>query len=338
MESGKRKTLYIAGALTVAALVAVGLARALGGARRYETRFRAMSTDVRLVAVASGGAAARRMFEGARREIRAVDRLMSTYREDSEVSRLNREGRARISEPTRAVLQRAKEISRLTGGAFDATYAPLRRLWRRAVEQERLPRPEEMEKARAAVGYRKVTVKGGIARLEEPGTEIDLGGIAKGYAIDRAAEAMRRAGAGAGLVDVGGDLRLFGRPLKRAKWRIQVRTPPERPERLILELGPSAVATSGDYARGFRIGEQWFSHIIDPRTGRPADHSPSVTVVGPDATTADALATAFSVMEPKAAVAKADDLPDVECMIMLKKGEGAARLHSNGFRKLIGNP
>jgi len=304
---------------------------------RWQSAFEAMGTDVKLEVSAPNADAARRMFLAAARQIDLVNRLMSTYRSDSDVSRLNREGATEVDERTVAVLQKAEEVSRLSGGAFDVTYAPLRALWRRAADEDRLPTPEQTESALVLVGHDKLKVSGRTARFDRAGMEADLGGIAKGYAIDLAAEALQAEGAGAGIVDIGGDLRLFGRPAGRQKWRIEVRSPPGLGEQVVIEVGPCAVTTSGDYARGFRVEGNWFSHIIDPRTGWPVKDVPSVTVVGPDAMTADALATALSVMQRRRGLDLVDSLAQVECMMMLRQADGSVREHmSAGFRELIG--
>jgi thiamine biosynthesis lipoprotein len=166
--------------------------------------------------------------------------------------------------------------------------------------------------------------------------EVDLGGIAKGYAIDAAAEALQAAGASSGLVDIGGDLRLFGSPSGGGKWRVEVRRPRGVEEAIILKLDPCAVTTSGDYARWFPVAGKHYSHIVDPCTGWPVPDVPSVTVVAPDATTADALATGLSVMGAAKGVALVDALPGVECMMMTRGPDGSVTRHlSRGFQDLI---
>jgi thiamine biosynthesis lipoprotein len=268
-----------------------------------------------------------------------VEELMSSYRPDSDVGRLNArgaDGPVAVSAETMAVLRRAVEISELTEGAFDVTYAPLRALWRRAEKADTPPEEEELQRTLALVGHRGLSLGEGTASLAARGIEVDLGGIAKGYGIDRAAEAMMEAGAESGIVDVGADLRLFGRPPERKRWRVEVRRPPGFAERMVLKVGPCAVTTSGDYARFFSVGEQRVSHIIDPRTGLPVRNVPSVTVVAEDATTADALATAFTVMGPAAAVRLADELSGVECMLLVRRADGPVRRElSRGFAALL---
>jgi thiamine biosynthesis lipoprotein len=301
----------------------------------------AMGTEGRLVVVAPDEAAAAAMFAPATDVIRLVESLMSTYREESEISRINREAGGRVvsdlHEHTARVLRLAQRAARLSGGAFDATYAPLRTLWRAAARQGRLPSDDEIAAALVSVGYRKLSLTAdGAVRFIAPGMELDLGGIAKGYAIDRAVDALKRAGARAGLVDIGGDVRLFGEREGGGPWRVQVRTPPGVDEPIILGLGPCAVTTSGDYERYFEIEGERFSHIIDPRTGRPVQSVPSVTVVAPEAAAADALSTAISVMGARQGVAMVEELDGVECLVMTRRPDGTvARTASAGFSSLV---
>jgi thiamine biosynthesis lipoprotein len=313
-----------------------------GKAGRYETVFQVMGTEGRLEAVAPDEAAARRMFEAALPQLRIVEQLMSTYRPDSDVSRLNQLGAQRpvvLSEHTLAVMRKSVEVSRLTGGAFDVTYAPLRTFWRRAQQEARMPDQEAVDGALAAVGWGRLVIEGDRVGFTVEGMEVDLGGIAKGYAIDLAAVALQGAGASAGIVDIGGDLRLFGAPEAGGNWRIRIQRPPGVEEEWTLDLSACGVATSGDYARWFSIGDERFSHIVDPRTGRPAAGMASVTVTAPDAMTADALATALSVMGAEAGVKLVDSLPDVECMMVTEDAVGSARMRmSAGFPRLVEGP
>ncbi len=310
-----------------------------GNAGRYETRFSPMGTDARLVVRAEGLDDGRRMLRPAVEAVQKVERLMSTYRPDSELTRLNQQAASRpvaVSPDTLATLKQAVEMSRLTGGAFDATCAPLRTLWRRAAAEGRTPSKEETREALAKVGYRNLAFEDGKVKFLNPGMKIDLGGIAKGYAIDAAAGEMAAAGASVGLVDIGGDLRLLGRPEPGGRWHIQVQPVEGMQEDLILALPACAVATSGDYRRGLRIGERWFSHIIDPRTGWPVLNVSSATVVAEEAVTADALATAISVLGPQDGVALVDSLPGTECLIMSRREDGSLRWHlSAGFESFI---
>ncbi|MFO7956756.1 MAG: FAD:protein FMN transferase [Candidatus Brocadiia bacterium] len=324
---------------TVPAQNRLAIRRAPGADRRYETRFPAMGTDVRLVVRAESAEAARPILEAATGPISAVEARMSTYRPDSDVSRLNRMGGTRgvqLSPETMTVIRRAVEFSRMTGGAFDITYAPLRTLWRDAAESRQVPDQERVREALQVVGWEKLLLADSSVRFQRSGMEVDLGGIAKGYAIDGAAEAMKESGALSGLVDIGGDVRLFGRAPAGGRWHVAVRSPGPGASAIILRVPSSAVTTSGDYARGFRIGDAWFSHIVDPRTGRPTERMASVTVVAPDAMTGDALSTALSVLGPEEGLKLVESLSEVECMFVVREGEQEfSRRLSSGFSQFL---
>jgi thiamine biosynthesis lipoprotein len=200
------------------------------------------------------------------------------------------------------VLDRARRYRKATDGAFDATVRPILNVWKRAAKAGRMPAEEELAEAArlTGAGVLKITDQG--ASKSDPRVQVDLGGIAKGVGIDRALEAMIAAGCKGAMVEVGGDVRVHGDRGDGGKWRILVRSPfaPGDARGLgILEVESGAVCTSGNYFRFFRIGEKKFSHIVDPRTGRPVDSAPSVTVLASTAEQADAWATALSVLGPE---------------------------------------
>jgi len=294
----------------------------------FETRFEAMGTYGRFEVKADDGKAARRMFEAALPQVRTVEGLMSLYRPDSEVSRLNKMGAqqaVKLSDHTLAVLRKSVEVSRLTGGAFDVAYAPLRTLWRQAERDGRPPSDSAIKAALQAVGYTKLVFEGDRVRFAVPRMEVDLGGVAAGYGVDVAVQALQQAGATAGIVDIGGDLRFFGTPGPGEKWRVMVNPPPGVRENIVLAVPPCGVATSGDYERHYTIGRKEYSQIIDPRTGRPVEKMASVTVVAPDGITADTLSTGLSVMGPQESVALVDTLADIHCLIIVREADGTMR-------------
>jgi thiamine biosynthesis lipoprotein len=312
---------------------------------RFRSEFQAMGTDAVLAVCAQDPRSARRIIAPALERVRTVESLMSMFRPDSDIGRLNAAGAqhpVEVSPLTLRVLRASAHFSQLTGGAFDVTYTPLRSVWLKAQGAGALPPEEELRRALASVGFDKLVLSDGAAMFAREGMAVDLGGIAKGFAIDLAAEAMKGAGAQAALVDIGGDIRVVGRPGAGESWRILVRDPRgEGQPPIVLKLSDAAVATSGDYARYFSVGGRRFSHIIDPRTGRPVQDVPSATVVAPDATTADALATGISVLGAQKGLELIASLPGVECMIMAREtGEGEAQgptrlYYSKDFRTLV---
>jgi thiamine biosynthesis lipoprotein len=292
--------------LALAAFVAVGLwqtARPKTSQRIAVVRHpeRIMGTVCTLAAVVEGTDTARaeQALDEAEAALRRVEALMSTWLSDSELSRLNAAGvgeEVPLAPDTRSVLHTARDAARETGGAFDTTVRPLISLWRRAGEDGRLPTEAAVADARAASNWDGIELTEAGARKLTPRAAVDLGGIAKGYAIHRAAEILRRADLDGGLVDVGGDLECFGLPPEGERWPVEVKNPFSEGNLAKLRLPSGAVCTSGSYARFTIIGGKRYSHVIDPRTGWPADAVPSVTVVAPEALTADIWATALSVL------------------------------------------
>ena len=299
-----------------------------------------MGTFVRVVAVAADSIIADKAIEGALAEIENVDKLMSDYKSDSEISQVNREGFARavkVSRPTYEVLQRSIEFSKLTGGAFDITVGPLVDLWRSAKKKSAVPSEEELAAAKAKVGFEKVILddQKQTVRFAVEGMRLDLGAIGKGYAVDKAIEAAQRAGALGAMVDLGGHIRCFGKPARgRKKWLIGLQDPKavKNPEfqapglsesgiLLTLKLTEQAVATSGDYQQFVLIEGRRYSHIINRRTGISAGGLSSVTIIADSATDADALATAVSVMGAEKGLALIETIPGTEAILITSQPE-----------------
>ncbi len=242
--------------------------------------------------------------------LKAVNDRMSTYRPASELSRFNAAATTdwvSVSPSTRAVIDVGLRVSRLTGGAFDPTIGPLVDLWGfgPAPGRSHAPAGGEVAAALARTGHWNITTRSGASALRksEAGLGVDLSGIAKGFAVDELATLLERAGVGQYLVEIGGELRGRGLSPRGSPWRVGV----ERPAgargtvQRVVRLDAGALATSGDTHNFFEGGGRRFSHIIDPRTGRPVAHGlASVTVIAETAMAADALSTALMVMGPEA--------------------------------------
>lgn len=322
-----------------------GLGRAGGRAIRVDAEPRMMlGSFVHMSAVSA--VKSREEIKGAIADafarIADVDRLMSLYKQDSEVSRLNRDGKIVASPDTLAVVKKALEVSDWSGGAFDITVPPILRLWKDAAKRGQPPTDAELREACSLVGYRSVAVeaKTGEIALLKKGVTLDLGGLAPGYAVDTAAEAFRRKGIADFMIEAGGEVYCGGQRDDKTPWRIGVQDP--RSERdapklldIILGLSDIAVATSGNYEQFVVIGEKRFSHIVDPRTGRTAEGVPGATIIAPDCMTADALATAVSVLGVEKGMAVIESLPGVEALLVTVN-EGRLAFHkSKGFDKFI---
>ena len=312
---GKSETGRGAGGVLAVALLMLGLAlpapaQPLG---RYAAERPVMGTAFRMVAYAPDSLAAHRAFDAAFARLDALDRRLSDYRADSELSRLSATagtGRAvPVSDDLWAVLAAAQRMAEASGGAFDVTVGPLTRLWRHARRRGTRPPEEALHAALAAVGYRHLQLGPAVqtVRLARPGMRLDLGGIAKGYAAAEALRVLEQHGLPRALVDAGGDLALGLPPPGEAGWRVAVRTVDEAGGRAAEEvlLAACAVATSGDAYRYVEVDGVRYSHLLDPRTGLGLTHRREVTVIAPGGMLADALASALSVLPPEEGLALA---------------------------------
>jgi thiamine biosynthesis lipoprotein len=257
-------------------------------------------------------ARAQHAMDAAFDEIRRLEALMSAYNASSEVAALSRNGMnwTSLSPDTLYVLTKADYYARISQGSFDVTCNPLVTLWMETAKNEsRLPTPAELEAVKERVGYEQLIIDEahGRARFAQPGMSITLGGIAKGYAIDRACDQLLAAGIEHALVNIGGDMRAIG-DKNGAPWAIALQNPRNKDEYIsILTLEDESVATSGDYERYFILKEERIHHIINPRTGYSADECISVTVIADRCIDADALSTTVFVLGPEAGKALLDE-------------------------------
>ncbi len=237
-----------------------------------------------------------------------VNGLMSTYRADSDVGRFNRSESTdwiAVDPETVAVVARSLEISRLTGGAFDITVAPVVNLWRFGPDKKEpveLPSVDQVEALKQRVGYQKIQVQANPPAIKktDPLASIDLSAIAKGYAVDQVGKTLDELGCRNYFIEVGGEVVSRGERPAGGMWRVGIEAPNElvtKEVSQIAELNNQAMATSGDYRNFFVIQGQRYSHTIDPTTCRPVEHSlASACVIATDCMTADAIATAVMVM------------------------------------------
>jgi FAD:protein FMN transferase len=299
-----------------------------------------MGTDCALAVVVSHNQTelAKAVLDDAEAVLRRLEAAMSRWQDDSEIARFRQASvgeEVPLSRETLKVLFAARDAFEDTDQTFDVTCFPQLELWRRASERGEPPTAEELAEARAASCWSgiRLTSTGIVKKL--PDASLDLGGIAKGYAIDRAIQLLRQAGFQGGLVDIGGDLACFGTQPGRHPWFVDVKDP-DMPGALVrLRITDRAVATSGDYARRIQVGDVNYSHIIDPRIGYPADASRSVTVVAPTTVMADVWATALSVLGPDGF----DRLPEGVEALMVISGEPDRRFFCTpGFRDLLTSP
>ena len=282
---------------------------------RGDRQLMGTSFQVRVVTPdVAGGCAA---IEDAFAEVAREEALFSEYQPASEISAINQAaGSAPVDVDAEVfgLLQRSLWASRVTSGAFDMTFAGCGGLW--SVREKRVPDEESLARCLPRVGFQKVRLdeRRSSVFLPDAGMRIGLGGIAKGYGVDRAVEVLRARGFTNVVVDGGGDLRVEGADVD-GPWTINI-AHPRRADRVFetIHVARGAVVTSGDYLRYFERDGVRYHHIIDPATGRPAARSVAVTVIAPTATDADALATGLFVLGPERGLATLASLPGVEAL------------------------
>lgn len=278
-------------------------------------------------------------IESALAEVERIEAMMSEFDPDSAVSRLNASaGGEPVAVPPEllGLVTRSLEHGARSQGAFDITWRALAPLWQLEEPDFAPPSAESVAEALARVDYRQVIVRQDRIGLLRAGMAIGLGGVAKGYAIDRAAAILEAAGIDRYLVDGGGDLRVGG-DRGDGPWRVGIRHPRGGHGQALAVLEPAggAVVTSGDYERFREVDGVRYHHILDPRTGFPATASMAVTVVAPTAEAADALATAAFVLGPLAGRTLVEGEPDTEALWLDPQGNAVM---TSGFGRLLAPP
>lgn len=256
-------------------------------------------------------------------EIKRIESLLSTYKEDSETNLINANAGGRpvkVSPETYALIERSIRISTITQGAFDITYGSIdRSLWNFDTNMTKLPDPRIAKSMTRLVNFRNIVLdpeEGTVSLLQE-GMRIGFGGIGKGYAAEMARQLLREMGIAGGVVNASGDLTVWGLQQDGKAWSVGIAHPDRKEQPFaMMDLHDSAVATSGNYEKFVVINGKKYSHTIDPRTGMPVTGIKSVTVFSPNAELCDALATPVTIMGVEAGLHLVNQLPAVECVII----------------------
>lgn len=296
--------------------------------RAVERKTRALGSDIAITAFHQSEQVAEQAIEAAFSELETIANVMSLYRQDSEICRLNQTGALAHPHPYLvSVLRKAREVSARSGGAFDATVQPLWKSYAAAKRSGRPMRDEEIKAARGKVDWRNVEVDAKGVRLRGPGTAVTLNGIAQGFAADRLMSALRTAGVRHALVNTG-EIGTMGRKSGNESWKAGIQHP-RRPDAYVslASLSGRCMATSGDYETTFS-DDRANNHIFDPNTGRSPTKLSSVTVLAPTGVEADAYSTAVFVLGPERGLQLLREMPDVDALLVLKNGRIVA---TDGF-------
>jgi thiamine biosynthesis lipoprotein len=262
-----------------------------------------MGTEVTITVVARSYEEGETSIEAGMAELRRLDAMMSLYKDDSEITKVNLaagKNPVKVSPEMIEVVEHAAEISKLSGGAFDVTIGPLVVLWQMRLKEGKVPTDEEIARVRSLVNYQNIVIdkKASTIFLKKPGMIMDFGGM-KGYTADRVAYLFKKRGINNAIIAVAGDIWILGHREDGKPWRIGVQHPREHDKTLtVLDLSDQYVSTSGDYERFVIKENKRYHHIIDPRTGKPSKGTISATLIGDKGAIIDPLTKVPFILGP----------------------------------------
>ena len=336
-SASKSTTAAIAIVILVFTIIAIAIYNKKPSEIKYTRTL--MGTVVEITLIGSDDARLNAAAEAAFDEIKRLEGLMSHYKDDSDVAKINRAAGKEaitISKETMDVIDASLKLSQITNGTFDITMGVLGKVWHFTKDDRgemTVPSQAEVEKLLPLIDYRQIIIdkKNNTAKLAKQGMRINLGGIAKGYITGKAVEMLKRHGIKKCIVHAGGDMVVF-QEANDTPWLIGIQDPRNK-DKLIGTIGAvnTAIATSGDYERFFIKDNIRYHHIIDPSTGFPAEKSTVVTITAKDPMLADALSTAVFVMGPIDGMKLIEELPDVEGLII---GADKTITMSSGFKEI----
>jgi thiamine biosynthesis lipoprotein len=265
---------------------------------------------------------------------------MSNYRPDRELARVNAlaaSGAIEVTDPMLRVLEAAQQVSADSNGAFDVTVGPLVKLWGFFDKHPHVPSGAELAVVRPLVDYRNLVLDPArhTVRFARPGVEVDLGGIAKGFAVELAAGVLRRRGL-AGFVDAGGNQYMVGTPPGKGRWTVGVKDP-DAPDRMLgaIDLQEGSVSTSANESNFLVVDGRRYGHLLDPHSLQPSTASESVTIVSRDGTLADAMSKAAFMLGPRQGLALIDSYPALAGVIAYRRSDGHVGVAVS--RRLLGS-
>jgi thiamine biosynthesis lipoprotein len=289
----------------------------------FKVRTKLMGNQFELSVVASNEEWAMQRIDAGINEIKRIEKLLTTFSEDSETNLINRHAGiapVKVSEETFQLIERSVRISGLTQGAFDITYGSIdKSLWNFDTTMNALPDKETAKQMVKLINYRNVILDKdeGTVFLKEKGTRIGFGGIGKGYAAEMAKMVMVQQGVESGIVNASGDLTAWGLQPDGSEWTIGIADPNKSGQVFsFIKITGLAVATSGNYEKYIVVDGKKYSHTINPRTGLPVTGIKSVTIITKNAEIADAMATPVTIMGIKAGLGMINQIKDIEAIIV----------------------
>ena len=293
-----------------------------------------MGTDFEITIVAKEHATAKKYIETAISEIKRIEKIISSWDDDSETSKINKNAgiaSVKVSPELFGLIERSLLISKITDGAFDISYAALDNIWRFNISMDYVPTPKQIKNSVSKVGFKNIIIDKDkqTVFLSKKGMKIGFGAIGKGFAADMAKKLLQSKGVPGGIINAAGDLTTWGTQVSGKKWMIGITNPLDKSKVFSwLPIVESSVATSGNYEKYIVFKDEKYSHIIDPRTGKPSKGVKSVSVFAKKAEMCDALATSIFVMGVETGLSVINQLNGVEVIIVDDKD----KIHkSNGI-------
>lgn len=345
--SSGMKRFFLSISAIILILSAVGPSVHSQDLQRYSFDSRHMGTQITIILYVQDETEAYRASKAAFERIEELNQIMSDYIENSELNRLSRKSGSEewmeISRDLFQVLNTSKKISAKTGGLFDVTMGPLTHEWRyiRMLPEPKLPDQEKLSQLLERVGYHQLELdrETDSARLKLENMQLDLGGIAKGFAAAEAIKTLINLGIKSALVDAGGDITISEPPPGRNSWTVAVPkgTPADEPEMITLQLSNKTLTTSGDMFQFVEIEGERYSHIINPKTGLGSTNRIQATVISKNGMFADAYASALTLMEPKKGIELINSLKNTEAVIFREVEGVISEWTSDGYGSYLEN-
>lgn len=292
----------------------------------YKRTLKLMGSRFDITVAANDSLQANKHIDTAVAEISRIEKLISSWDDNSQTSEINRNAGAKpvkIDKELFNLIERAIGISKLTDGAFDISYASMDRIWQFDGSMTVMPSEKEIKSSVEKVGYQNIVLdkKNSTVFLKLEGMKIGFGAIGKGYAADKAKTLLISKGVPSGIINASGDMITWGKQPNGNDWKVAITNPMDKNKVFaLLPITNGAVVTSGNYEKYVNFNGKRYTHIIDPRTGYPSTGIISVTVFAPKAELADALATSVFVMGKEAGLDRINQLPKIECIIIDDKG------------------
>jgi len=292
----------------------------------YKRTLKLMGSRFDITVVANDSIQANKYIDTAVAEISRIEKLISSWDDNSQTSEINRNAGAKpvkIDKELFNLIERAIGISKLTDGAFDISYASMDRIWQFDGSMTVMPSEKEIKSSVEKIGYQNIVLdkKNSTVFLKLEGMKIGFGAIGKGYAADKAKTLLISKGVPSGIINASGDMNTWGKQPNNEDWKVAITNPMNKNKVFaLLPITNGAVVTSGNYEKYVNFNGKRYTHIIDPRTGYPSTGIISVTVFAPKAELADALATSVFVMGKEAGLDRINQLPKIECIIIDDKG------------------